>query len=277
VAQFLLALTIVAVFVLIIRSSLRPGKKQLADRRRFIQRAAELGWREAEATEKWRVRLQGTTEGIDWTLSANAQAEEISGIEDEDEIWWSSDTVQSEEFVLVIGYPAYRVRDWAGHSGVQDYEDIDRAMKAAFDQLARAAESLESMGDQWRRKWPWVALSSFLETAHDVPVGRPELDEVVVKARDPELARRLLDGAVVSALDQCRPLLAGTYSRFRIWLGAPNLRLQVTTVCGQRKLEVFQRAVDLGVAVARSYERGRRPRTNVVPDLHAKPRQGRPL
>jgi hypothetical protein len=40
--EFLLALTIVAIFVLIIRSSLRPGKKQLAERRTFIQRATAL-------------------------------------------------------------------------------------------------------------------------------------------------------------------------------------------------------------------------------------------
>jgi hypothetical protein len=254
--EFLLALTIVAIFVLIIRSSLRPGRKQLADRRRFIQRVTALGWREAESTEKWRVRLQGTTEAIAWTLSANAQAEEISGYEDpEDEIWWSSDTVQPEEFVLLIGYPAHRIRDWVGHSGVQDYEEIDTATKAAFAQLARAAESLESMDEQWRRKWPWVGLSSFLETADDVSFASPELEGVVVKARDAQLARWILDGEVASALDRCKPLLDGTDAGVRIWLGAPNLRLRVTTLCGQRKFEVFQRLVDLGVAIAHSYRR----------------------
>jgi hypothetical protein len=256
VTELLLALTIVAIFVLIIRSSLRPSKKQLADKRTFIQRATALGWREGEPTEKWRVRLQGSTEAIAWTLSANAEAEELSGYEDpEDEIWWSSDIVQSQEFLLLIGYPAHRVRDWTGQSGVQDYEDIDTAMKAAFDQLARAVESLESMDEQWRRKWPWVGLSSFLQTAHDVSFASPELDDVVVKARDPQLARQILDGRVVSALAGCKPLLEGTYSGFRIWLGASNLRLQFRTLCGQRKLEVFQRVVDLGVAIAHSYRR----------------------
>jgi hypothetical protein len=256
VTELFLALITIAFFVVIIRSSLRPGKKQLAARRTFIQRATALGWRETQPREKWRVRLQGTTEGIEWTLSANAEAEEVRGYEDpDDEIWWSSDAVQGEEFVLLIGYPAYRIRDWAGHAGVQDYEEINTAMKAAFDQLARAAESLESMDEQWRRKWPWIGLSSFLETAHDVSLASPELDGVVVTAGDPQLARQILDGRVVSALAGCKPLLEGTYASLRIWLGAPNLRLHLTTLCGQRKLEVFQRIVDLGVAMARSYQR----------------------
>jgi hypothetical protein len=157
--------------------------------------------------------------------------------------------------VLLIGYPAHRIRDWVGHSGVQDYEEIDTAMKAAFAQLGRAAESLESMDEQWRRKWPWVGLSSFLETADEVSFASPELEGVVVKARDPQLARWILDGEVASAFDRCKPLLDGTYAGLRIWLGAPNLRLRVTTLCGQRKLEVFQRLVDLGVAIAHSYRR----------------------
>lgn len=144
--QFLLAVITIAIFVLIIRSSLRPSEKQLSARRKFVQRAAELGWREAQPTEKWRVRLQGTTEGIDWTLSANTEAEEISGYEDsEDEIWWSR-------------------------------------------------------------------------------------------------------------------------------LGAPNLRLCVTTLCGQRTLEVFQRVVDLGVAIARSYQRATsHPRHGVSAVRHQAP------
>jgi hypothetical protein len=89
-------------------------------------------------------------------------------------------------------------------------------MKSVFDHLARSAESLESMDERWRREHPWLTITSFVEGADELASGFPQLEGIVIEARDVELARRLIDGAVVSALERCKQLLDEVDSTCRV-------------------------------------------------------------
>jgi hypothetical protein len=90
-----------------------------------------------------------------------------------------------------------------------------------------------------------------------VTLGFPELQDVQLKATDPQLVRRVFDRDVVSAVDSCKRLMESGDAFFRIWLGAPNLRIQLVTIVEDenRRLEVLKHLVDLGTAIARKYQR----------------------
>jgi len=222
-----------------------------------------LGWREATATERWPLCFTATSEGVPWSLSIRPGVAD----ETEDQLWWSTDSIQSREFVLVMGYSPYRALEWFCQFGVRDDLEKDEDKKPIVEELGKVIEAAVRSGSpdsllgmnatiaQWQNDRPWFGLHAFLDAARDVSFEQPELKDVRIKARDPQMAQRLIDPSVVRAFDRCRQLLSGTCCELRIWIGASNLRLHLVTFSNNRELEVFQSAVDLGVALARSYQR----------------------
>jgi hypothetical protein len=98
-------------------------------------------------------------------------------------------------------------------------------------------------------KWPG---------ARDVPIARDERRHLDVKAANEQLARSLFDAGVFAALDRCMRDVNTADAYFRIWVGAPNLRMQLATLTdddAQRRLEAMKHVVALGTALARAAHR----------------------
>jgi len=67
-----------------------------------------------------------------------------------------------------------------------------------------------------------------------------------------------LTDRVIGALERAKFLVNDHAASLRIWVGAPNLRIHLASVIDDDRQDdrpvVLQKVVDLGVALARSYQ-----------------------
>jgi hypothetical protein len=235
---------------------------------------ARYGWDEEsqEGTEKWPLRYGGTSDGIRWTLAVSPAPDNSDGEKSEDQFWWTTDAIRSSTYLLIAGYARFASLEWEGQGGVQNVGEIEDALDAIMNEVGQAADDairtgnsrftddLVSLERRHYRERPWLTIGGFLESARNVPLAHPELQNVDVKAEDLELAHRLFDRGVVAALRSCVETIKSSDSFIRIWLGAPNLRLHLASSVedDEARLEACKRVVELGTALASSYQRAAR-------------------
>ena len=230
---------------------------------------ARLGWRDdsEHGTERWPLRYSGVNDDVSWSLSVRpAPGTSDSGI-DEDHFWWSTDAIRTDNFVLIAGYTRFRSLDWQGQNGVQNYSEIEGALDAIMNEIGGAAEEAMRTGNSRfiehlvaieQRTYlerPWLTIGCFLESASNVMLDCPDLGEVEVKAQHSEFAKQIFSRGVASALISCKEVIKSFDSFFRIWLGAPNLRIHLASHVADddARIEVCRRVVNLGVALTARY------------------------
>jgi len=212
--------------------------------------AAGLGWRDESRLddEKWPIRYTGATDGIPWRLSVDPAIDNPDGEKVPDRFWWTTDAIQSDAFFLIAGYSRYGSLDWVGQVGVQNYREIEQAADALVAALeaSRWPTTLDA---------PWLAIGDFVDRASTLQLDDRDLWDVEIKAAEPDRVRQWFDRRVIAALHALKALVTGSESSFRIWLGAPNLRIQVHTVVAdeERRPEIMKAVVELGAAVARRH------------------------
>jgi hypothetical protein len=250
----LIALLVVAA-ILVGYRIVRGRGAHHADEIAFAAHAAALGWRdESDARDdRWPIRFTGAVGDLPWTIWASPGPEDV-----EDAIWWATDGVRADEFVLVAGHARAGQLDWEGQVGVRDHTAIDRAAEVFLSEVDRATD-VEALADRSTRDHPWLTIGTFLRTARDVSLPPPSHD-VVVKAQDPDVARKVFDASALAALAECHAHVNSAGAHLRVWLGAPNLRIHLVTLIEddvERRFEAMRHVVALGAAIASGFRRVR--------------------
>jgi hypothetical protein len=224
-----------------------------------------LGWHDVSdpADDKWPIRYLAEEQGVEWVVWVSPAIENPDGEPAPDQIWWESYAITASEFLVVAGYARFEPIDWTGQPGVRSPEEIEDALESMMSDLEGTivpdgtgvdGAVLHAVDERAARENPWLTIGDFLAKARDVQLDRPELRDVRVKARDVSLARLLADGAVVAALEACVRRVRTPESSLRIWVGAPNLRISLTTSVDPAEwAEVLSEVVALGVGIGRGF------------------------
>jgi hypothetical protein len=215
------------------------------------------------ADEAWPVRYLGADRGVEWVLWVSPAPENAGGNPAPDQIWWETDAITAAEFLLVAGYARFESIDWTGQPGVRCPGEIEQAleeMMSDLDTLVPAAPGgdvavLQAVDARAAEERPWLTIGDFLAVARDIRLDRPEVRDVQVKARDASLSRLFDDGAVIGALCACAARVRTPGSSLRIWVGAPNLRISLSTAVGNGAdwTEVLGEVVALGAGIAAGF------------------------
>lgn len=233
----------------------RSGGRQHA----AIEHTDQRGTRDRRASDagKWSIQSSGTTEGIAWRLFVDPALENPDGRKAPDAIWWTTNAVNADAFVAVMGYAGAHRLDWRGQGGVRQYEDIEVAANAIVDEIEGAdfAGDLVELEARTLHANPWMSIDRFLESARDVALHDHRVRDVQIRMTDPEMASHLCSERVIAALEQVKPLVNDSEAFLRIWLGAPDLRINLASVIDDEAIRpmVFERLTELGVAIAVSY------------------------
>src|SRR5262245_41545579 len=172
------------------------------------------GWRDESdpRDERWPIRFTGTDGAVPWTMAVSPGPVDV-----EDIIWWETDAVRADAFLVVAGYTRAGTLDWQGHGGVKNAKDIDVAVDALMSDLSTVAD-VDAVEDGAVRQYPWLTIAAFLEHARDVSIPVSERRRLDVKAANETLARSLFNGGVIAAFDRCmRDVNTGDAS-LRIWI-----------------------------------------------------------
>jgi hypothetical protein len=224
-----------------------------------------LGWHDVSdpADAKWPIRYLAEEQGVEWVVWVSPAIENPDGEPAPDQIWWESDAITAGEFLVVAGYARFEPIDWTGQPGVRSPEEIEAALEAMMTDLegtvvadgtAVDGAELQAVDARAARENPWLTIGDFLARALDVRLDRTDVRDVQVKARDVSLARLLADGAVVPALEACVRRVRTPESSLRIWVGAPNLRISLTTPVDPADwADVLSEVVALGVGIGRGF------------------------
>jgi len=210
--------------------------------------------------ERWPIRSSGTSEGVTWTLAASPAVPNPDGRNAPDVIWWASDAVSVDGFLAVVGYAVRDQLDWPGHFGVQNLEEAEDVVDGVLAQIVGpdAVSDVAAAEARAYREHPWATLDQFLERATDLTVSDTRLRDLQIKTTEPELVSRVLTDRVIGALERAKFLVNDHAASLRIWVGAPNLRIHLASVIDDDRQDdrpvVLQKVVDLGVALARSYQ-----------------------
>jgi hypothetical protein len=216
------------------------------------------------ADEAWPVRYLGEGHGVDWVLWVSPAPDTADGEPGPDQIWWETDAITAGEFLLVAGYARFQSIDWTGQPGVRCPEEIEQALEELMTDLegtiAPSAAGgdvavLEAVDARAAQERPWLTIGDFLGVARAIRLDRPEVREVQVKARDASLSRLFDDEDVIRALGACQARVRTPESSLRIWVGAPNLRISLSTPLGDGAdwTEALGDVVALGVGIAAGF------------------------
>jgi hypothetical protein len=227
---------------------------------------SSLGWHDVSdpADDKWPIRYLGADRGIDWIVWVSPALDSPDGTPAADQIWWETDAITASEFLIVAGYARFASVDWTGQPGVRCSEEIETALDALVNDLEGTvvpaapggdAAVLEAVDARAARERPWLTIGHFLDEARDIRLDRPDVRDLQVKARDASLARLFVDDGVVPALRACLGRVRTPDSSLRIWVGAPNLRISLSTPVGSGTdwSEVLSEVAALGVGIAEAF------------------------
>ena len=210
--------------------------------------------------ERWPIRQSGTSESVTWTLAASPAVPNADGRNAPDVIWWATDAVRVDAYVAVVGYALRDQLDWPGHFGVQNLEEVEDVVDGVLAQIVGpdAVSDVAAAEARAYREHPWATIDQFLGRATDLTVSDRRLRDLQIKTTEPELMTRVLTDRVVAALEGAKFLVNDHAASLRIWVGAPNLRIELASVIDDDRQDdrpvVLQKVVDLGVALASSYQ-----------------------
>jgi hypothetical protein len=197
-------------------------------------------------------------DGLTWTLRVIQRVEQDSDTAEQHHILWNTDAVRLDDVVLVIGSSASDADLWLGMDGIDVRGDKSVAdADAAIDELERLVQGAQSgalSGQEFMEKLGRSGgdnpMLRFMNRAKPFTLPHPLAAPWHAFTTDAVAAARLLTPVVMTRLEGLRDRLYGADRWIRVWVGAPNVRIQAYLADPESR--DYQNTVALGLELARA-------------------------
>ena len=203
--------------------------------------------------------IDGTgPDGLVWSLRVIQRVEGDSETVEQHHILWNTDAVRLDDVVLVIGSSASDADLWLGMDGIDVRGDKSLAnADAAIDELERLVQRAQSgaiSGQEFMNRLGSSGgdnpMLRFMNRAKRFTLPHPLAAPWHAFTTDAVAAARLLTPVVMTRLEALRDRLYGAERWIRVWVGAPNVRIQAYLADPEPR--DYQNIVALGLDLARA-------------------------